>query len=224
MRISRELYEQYDMVVGFKLTGINMGNGQISALNYKAISGTERITMTVAEFEEYQIKELNETLEEVVAKISDEVESLTPNSDNDVDLYYDTKISYNFGYYNFDISEDGMICNEKIVMSPYVVFNECKMRFIDYFNDTFGLRLKYNAKTARVITFLHEVGHMVDFHNHTDVKEYDNMNQELMAQLSELKTQEARDYYYRQVPCEKVADEFAVRMLIKYYPELAYAC
>ena len=223
MKMNRELYEQYDMVVGFKLTGIRMGNGQISALNYKSVSdNTSRITMTVEEFEEYQVKEFYETVQEVVDKIADEVDELVPN--NNVGLYYDTKIGANFGCYNWDYDDNGAICNEHIRMSPMVVFNERQIRFLDYFNDTFGLSLKYDTKTARVITFLHEVGHMVDYHSKDNVEDYNNKNQELKAQLSELKTQEARDYYYRQIPEEKVADEFAVRMLVKYYPEIAYAC
>ena len=51
----REMYMKYDVVVGFKLTGIRMGKGVISALNYVSESDKSvKMTMTVDEFEEYQ--------------------------------------------------------------------------------------------------------------------------------------------------------------------------
>lgn len=51
----REMYIKYDAVVGYKLVSINMGKGKISALNYVSVSDrTDRMTMTVKEFEEYQ--------------------------------------------------------------------------------------------------------------------------------------------------------------------------
>jgi hypothetical protein len=65
---------------------------------------------------------------------------------------------------------------------------------------------------------------MVDYHTRDDIVSYSNMNEELKAQLSECESQEESDYQYRQVPNERYADEFAVKMLVKYYPELAYAC
>lgn len=51
----REMYIKYDVVAGYRLASINMGKGKISALNYVSVSDrTDRMTMTVKEFEEYQ--------------------------------------------------------------------------------------------------------------------------------------------------------------------------
>lgn len=62
----RELYMRYDVVVGFKLTGIRMGKGQVSALNYVSVNDKSvRMTMTVSEFEEYQERLVKQVEEEV---------------------------------------------------------------------------------------------------------------------------------------------------------------
>lgn len=73
----REMYMKYDVVVGFKLTGIRMGKGQVSALNYVSVNKNDegvsvRMTMTVSEFEEYQerLVKANEVSEEEVMSIS----------------------------------------------------------------------------------------------------------------------------------------------------------
>ena len=48
----RELYMKYDVIEGFKLTGIRMGKGVISALNYVSVSDkSNRMELTVEEFE-----------------------------------------------------------------------------------------------------------------------------------------------------------------------------
>lgn len=50
----REMYIKYDVVAGYRLASISMGNGKISALNYRAISDNSKMVMTVKEFEKYQ--------------------------------------------------------------------------------------------------------------------------------------------------------------------------
>ena len=48
----REMYMKYDVIEGFKLTGIRMGKGVISALNYVSVSDkSNRMGLTVEEFE-----------------------------------------------------------------------------------------------------------------------------------------------------------------------------
>lgn len=48
----REMYMKYDVIEGYKLTGIRMGKGVISALNYVSVSEpSERMELTVEEFE-----------------------------------------------------------------------------------------------------------------------------------------------------------------------------
>lgn len=66
----REMYMKYDVVVGFKLTGIRMGKGVVKELNYVSVNKNDegvnvRMTMTVEEFEEYQerLVEANEVSE-----------------------------------------------------------------------------------------------------------------------------------------------------------------
>lgn len=48
----REMYMKYDVIEGYKLTGIRMGKGVISALNYVNVSDkSNRMELTVEEFE-----------------------------------------------------------------------------------------------------------------------------------------------------------------------------
>ena len=52
----REMYMKYDVIEGFKLTGIRMGKGVISALNYVSVSDkSNRMELTVEEFEAMNI-------------------------------------------------------------------------------------------------------------------------------------------------------------------------
>ena len=160
---------------------------------------------------------------EVVSKVGDEVDELAPN--NNPEIGFEPNITtVNNGSYGYNCDDNGNITKEQILVSPIVIFDEREKRHIDYFNNEFGLRLAYDTKTSIVLTFLHEVGHMVDYHTRDDIKTYSSLNNELKAQLSDYETQEESDYQYRQVPNERYADEFAVKMLKKYYPELAYAC
>ena len=170
---------------------------------------------------EEQANETKEVIREVLTKIEEEVDELVP--DNEVILDLADKTVVNNGSYGF-INEGNKITHERILISPIVIFDDREKRLIDYYNNAFRLRLAYDAKTARILTFLHEVGHMVDFNNRDNIDEYENNNNELYAKLSECETEEEADYAYRQVPCEAYADDFAVEMLIKYYPELAFAC
>ena len=164
-----------------------------------------------------------ETTYEVITKVGDEVDFLAPNNNPKFHLFND-KTTVNNGSYGYNTNDNGNIVEEQILVSPIVIFDDREKHHIDYFNNEFGLRLAYDTKTSIVLTLLHEIGHMVDYHTRDDIKTYSNMNQELKAQLSELKSQEESDYQYRQVPNERYADEFAVKMIKKYYPELAYAC
>lgn len=169
---------------------------------------------------EEQARETQVILDDVLSKIQDELDELAPNNNN-VGLGFENKTVINNGSYGFT-NEGDTITYEKILISPIVVFDDSEKRLMDYYSNTFGLNLAYDARTARIVTFLHEIGHMVDYNNRTDVKNYSNMNQELKAQLLDYETQEESDYAYRQVPCEYAADKFAIEMLKKYYPELAY--
>lgn len=164
-----------------------------------------------------------ETTYDVITKIGDEVDFLAPNNNPKYHLFND-KTTVNNGSYGYNTDDNGNIVEERILISPIVIFDEREKRHIDYFNNEFGLRLAYDTKTSIVLTLLHETGHMVDYHTRDDIKTYSNKNDELKAQLSECESQEEADYQYRQVPEERYADEFAVKMLVKYYPELAYAC
>ena len=164
-----------------------------------------------------------ETTYEVITKVGDEVDFLAPNNNPKFHLFND-KTTVNNGSYGYNTDDNGNIVEEQILVSPMVIFDDREKHHIDYFNNEFGLRLAYDTKTSIVLTLLHEIGHMVDYHTRDDIKTYSNMNKELKAQLSELESQEESDYQYRQVPNERYADEFAVKMIVKYYPELAYAC
>lgn len=163
------------------------------------------------------------TTYEVITKVGDEVDFLAPNNNPKFHLFND-KTTVNNGSYGYNTDDNGNITKEQILVSPIVIFDEREKQHIDYFNNEFGLRLAYDTKTSIVLTLLHEIGHMVDYHTRDDIKTYSNKNDELKAQLSEYETQEEADYQYRQVPEERYADEFAVKMIKKYYPELAYAC
>lgn len=163
------------------------------------------------------------TTYEVITKVGDEVDELVPENNPKFHLFND-KTTVNNGSYGYNTDDNGNIVKEQILVSPIVIFDDREKHHIDYFNNEFGLRLAYDTKTSIVLTLLHEIGHMVDYHTRDDIKTYANMNQELKAQLSEYESQEEADYQYRQVPNERYADEFAVKMIKKYYPELAYAC
>ena len=163
------------------------------------------------------------TTYEVITKVGDEVDELVPENNPKFHLFKD-KTTVNNGSYGYNTDDNGNIVEEQILVSPVVIFDDREKHHIDYFNNEFGLRLAYDTKTSIVLTLLHEIGHMVDYHTRDDIKTYSNMNDELKAQLSEYETQEESDFAYRQVPEERYADEFAVKMLKKYYPELAYAC
>jgi hypothetical protein len=68
----REMYIKYDVVVGFRLTGIRMGKGVVRELNYVSINDKSvRMTMTVNEFEEYQERLVNEVSEQASEGISE---------------------------------------------------------------------------------------------------------------------------------------------------------
>lgn len=68
----REMYIKYDVVVGFRLTGIRMGKGVVKELNYVSINDKSvRMTMTVNEFEEYQERLVNEVSEQVSEEVSE---------------------------------------------------------------------------------------------------------------------------------------------------------
>ena len=163
------------------------------------------------------------TTYEVITKVGDEVDELVPENNPKFHLFND-KTKVNNGSYGYNTDDNGNIVEEQILVSPIVIFDDREKHHIDYFNNEFGLRLAYDTKTSIVLTLLHEIGHMVDYHTRDDIKTYSNMNDELKAQLSEYETQEESDFAYRQVPKERYADEFAVKMIKKYYPELAYAC
>ena len=171
---------------------------------------------------EEQADKAQEIIFKVVDTIADEIDQIT-NTDN-VKLGFENETTVNNGSYGYNTDDNGNIVEEQILVSPIVIFDDRKKRHIDYLNKEFGLRLAYDYKTAIIMTFLHETGHCIDYHTRNDIKDYANKNQELKAQLSELKSQEESDYQYRQVPNERYADEFAVKMIKKYYPELAYAC
>lgn len=164
----------------------------------------------------------NDIISEVIDTIADEIDQIT-NTDN-VQLGFESKTTVNNGSYGYNTDDNGKITNEQILISPIVIFDDRQKRHIDYLNKEFGLRLAYDNKTSIIMTFLHETGHCIDYHTRNDIKDYANKNQELKAQLSEYESQEESDYQYRQIPCERYADEFAVKMIKKYYPELAYAC
>lgn len=172
---------------------------------------------------EQECEKTIETTYDVITKIGDEVDFLAPNNNPKYHLFND-KTTVNNGAYGYNTDDNGNIVEEQILVSPIVIFDDRKKRHIDYLNNEFGLRLAYDTKTSIVLTLLHETGHMVDYHTRDDIVSYSNKNQELKAQLSECESQEESDYQYRQVPNERYADEFAVKMLVKYYPELAYAC
>lgn len=72
----REMYMKYDVIEGYKLTGIRMGKGVISALNYVNVSDKsnrmeltveefEAITSEVSEFEKYDVM-LGYTLKSII--------------------------------------------------------------------------------------------------------------------------------------------------------------
>lgn len=68
----REMYMKYDVVVGFRLTGIRMGKGVVRELNYVSINDKSvRMTMTVNEFEEYQERLVNEVSEQASEGVSE---------------------------------------------------------------------------------------------------------------------------------------------------------
>ena len=171
-------------------------------------------------FIQIDVLSIQVVLDDVLSKVQDELDELAPNNNN-VGLGFENKTIINNGSYGF-INEGDTITKEAILISPIVVFDDSEKRLIDYYSNTFGLNLAYDARTAKIVTFLHEIGHMVDYNNRTDVEAYSVMNKELKAQLFDYETKEESDYAYRQIPCEYAADKFAMEMLKKYYPELAY--
>lgn len=82
----REMYMKYDVVVGFRLTGIRMGKGVVRELNYVSLNDKSvRMTMTVNEFEEYQERLINEVSE------TNEVSEVSEFGKYDVMLGYTLK-------------------------------------------------------------------------------------------------------------------------------------
>lgn len=99
-------------------------------------------------------------------------------------------------------------------------FNEQRLWMMDYLNKEFCVNLRKDAKTIYTLTLLHEIGHYMDYKACDDINSRDK---EQYAMVNSIEYSEEQWKAYRQVTGEYNADKWAIKFMLKHFPELAYS-
>ena len=155
--------------------------------------------------------------DDIIDRLTDAKEySLADKICKDVILKYD---SVTKNYYSSE--------SDEITISLFQDSNneeQCEFLF-EYLNETFDINLQYDIRTKTVFTVLHELGHYVDYSSLKKIgaKEFEfylDSNWDKKEALDKLKYGPEKWRTYREIPDEFEADNFAILMMSKLFPEL----
>lgn len=156
--------------------------------------------------------------EDIVDRLTDAKDySLADKVCNDINLKYDSTTK---NYYSSE--------SDKITISLFQdTDNEQRDFLFEYLNETFGTNLQNDIRTNIVFTVLHELGHYVDYFSlkRIGAKEFEfylDSNWDKKEALDKMEYGPEMWRAYRKIPDELEADNFAIVMMTKLFPELCW--